>query len=124
MTKLTEAREVATLVGNPHPGDFRVHRGGIAGPHPADNMTVTMAMGDGAFTTFINPQSFVDGGPEWVCRYGKVEGIRFAVASLLESYDYLLSGEITTQEAIRRLRLLRAGRAALNESTPDRRAPK
>lgn len=112
--KLT-AREVSTLAVNPHPGDFRVHRGGIAGPHPADNMTATMAMGDGALMSFINPQSFDDGGPEWTCRYGNIEGIRFTVASLLESYDYLLSGSITSTEAIRRLRLLRAGRAALEE---------
>ena len=111
--RLTNAREVASLGNAPSIGDFRVHRGGIAGPHPADNMTATMAMGDGAFVGFINPQSFADGGPEWVCRYGNVESIRYTVASLLGDYDYLLSGEISDKEAIRRLRLLRAGRAAL-----------
>lgn len=111
--RLTEAREVVSLAGAVNVGDFRVHRGGIAGPHPADNMTATMAMGDGAFVSFINPQSFADGGPEWVCRYGNVEGIRYTVASLLGSYDYLLSGNITAKEAARRLRLLRTGRAAL-----------
>lgn len=115
--KLT-AREVSSLAAvNPLPGDFRVHRGGIAGPHPADGMTATMAIGDGAFMSFINPQSFENGGPEWTCRYGNVEGIRYTVAGLLESYDYLLSDEITTEEAIRRLRLLRAGRADLRRST-------
>src|SRR5690606_33132149 len=109
-------REVSTLAAvTPMPGDFRVHRGGISGPHPADNMTATMAMGDGASMCFINPQAFQDGGPEWTCRYGNVEGIRFTVASLLGSYDYLLSENITTTESIRRLRLLRAGRAALQE---------
>jgi len=115
--KLTDAREVATLADNPQPGDFRVHRGGIAGPHPADNMTATMAVGGGAFMTFVNPQSFGDGGPEWVCRYGNVEGVRYTVASLLADYDYLLSSEISTTEAIRRLRLLRAGRAALEAAS-------
>ncbi len=112
------AREVPSLAAAPSIGDFRVHRGGIAGPHPADHMTATMAMGDGAFMTFINPQSFADGGPEWTCRYGDVEGIRYTVASILGSYDYLLSGEITSKEAVRRLRLLRAGRAALAQSAP------
>lgn len=112
MGKLT-VREVESLVPAPQPGDFRVHRGGRSGPHPADNMTATMAMGDGAFMTLINPQSFADGGPEWVCRYGNIEGIRYTIAGIIESYDYLLCGEITTAEAIRRLRLLRAGRTAL-----------
>ena len=110
---MNRAREVTTLAKGAEPGDFRVHRGGIAGPHPADNMTATMAMGDGAFMTLVNPQSFPDGGPGWTCRYGNVAGIRYTVASLLDSYDYLLSDEISTAEAIRRLRLLRAGRSAL-----------
>lgn len=109
--KLTQ--EVSTLTNAPQPGDFRVCRGGTAGPHPADNMTAYMEMGGGAIMTLINPQSFADGGPEWTCRYGNIEGIRYTVASLLESYDYLLSGEINMKEATRRLRLLRAGRRAL-----------
>ena len=58
----------------------------------------------------IDPRSFEDGGPEWVMRYGKPESIRYAVASLLDSYDYLLSGEINITEATRRLRLLRSAR--------------
>lgn len=112
-------REVQSLAASPEIGDFRVHRGGIAGPHPADNMTATMTMGGGAFMTFINPQSFAAGGPEWTCRYGNVEGIRFTVASILSSYDYLLSGAINSAEAIRRLRLLRAGRATLTAQEPS-----
>lgn len=81
--------------------------------HPADGMTAEVAMGDGAYMTIINPQSFEDGGPEWVMRYGNPESIRFTVASLLSSYDYLLSREITMGEAIQRLRLLRKARAEL-----------
>ncbi|MDI6029541.1 hypothetical protein QBK99_25705, partial [Corticibacterium sp. UT-5YL-CI-8] len=38
-------------------------------PHPDDRMTATVCMGGGAFMTIINPQSFADGGPEWVMRY-------------------------------------------------------
>lgn len=45
--------------------------------------------------------------------YGDPIGIRFAVASLLDSYDYLLSADITSAEAIARLRVMRRARAAL-----------
>lgn len=78
--------------------------------HPADGMTDDVEVGGGAKMTIINPQSFRDGGPEWVMRYGNPIPIRFTVASLLASYDYLLSGDINTKEAIRRLRLMRAQR--------------
>lgn len=108
-------------MGEQEIGSVRVI-GRLAGKkHPADGMTAQVIMGGGAVSSIINPQSFEDGGPEWVCRYGDVESIRYSVASLLSSYDYLLSGNITTTEAIRRLRLLRAGRARLasQEQTHD-----
>lgn len=93
-------------------GDLRVI-GKLGGKHPADGMTAHVNVGDGAVMSIINPASFENGGPEWVMRYGNPEGIRFAVAGLLESYDYLLSGEINAAEATRRLRLMRNARAAL-----------
>ncbi len=80
--------------------------------HAADGMTINVPLGDGASATIIDPRSFDDGGPEWVMRYGNPESVRYTVASLLESYDYLLSGNISTKEAIRRLRVLRQYRAA------------
>lgn len=95
--------------------DFRVI-GKLGGPHPADGMTVHVSVEDGAVMTIINPQSFADGGPEWVMRYGNPEGVRYAVASLLESYDGLLSDDITMKEATRRLRLVRDARAALSST--------
>lgn len=67
----------------------------------------------GATHTIIDPTSFGGGGAEWIMRYGNPESIRYTVASLLESYDYLLSGAITSTEAVRRLRILRGSRAAL-----------
>ena len=79
-------------------------------PHPADGMTVRVECGGGAVMTIIDPRSFEDGGPEWVSRYGNIESIRFTLASLLSSFDYLLSGNINQTEAYRRLRLLRAAR--------------
>lgn len=85
-----------------------------SGKHPADGMTAEVCCGDGAYMTIINPQSSEDGGHEWVCRYGNVEGIRYSVASILGSYDYLLSGNITMKEASARLRLLRAARKSLS----------
>lgn len=106
-------RIVSSIIGAPA-GSVRV-TGKLGGQHPADGLTAQVAMGGGAVSTIINPQSFADGGPEWQCRYGNVEGIRYTAASLLESYDYLLSSAINSKEAMRRLRLLRAARAALAE---------
>jgi hypothetical protein len=82
-------------------------------PHPADGMTVEISLGGGAYSTIINPLSFEDGGPEWVMRYGNPESIRYSVASLLSTYDYLLSDAINMTEATRRLRIMRAERRAL-----------
>jgi hypothetical protein len=79
-------------------------------PHPADGMTLRVDVGGGAVDTIIDPRSFADGSPEWIMRYGNPLPIRFAIASLLESYDYLCSGAITMKEATRRLRLMRAAR--------------
>lgn len=80
-------------------------------PHPFDGMCQHVDCGDGATMDIIDPRSFNDGGPEWVMRYGNPESIRFGVAMLLSSYDYLLSGNISTTEAIRRLRLMRKARS-------------
>lgn len=117
--KLT-VREVATLYPNggyAPSGDYR-HRNGTPGGHPADGMVIDVSMGGGAVVSIINPLSFANGGPEWVCRYGNVESIRYAIAGLLESYDYLLSGNINMTEATRRLRIMRAARRAALTQEP------
>ena len=90
--------------------------GKLGGPHPADGLTAEVQLGDGAVARIINPQSFAEGGPEWVMRYGDPMGVRYAVASLLESYDGLLSGGITTTDAIARLRIMRKARMDLMEN--------
>lgn len=82
-------------------------------PHPCNGMTAQVHVGDGAYSSIMNPHH--DGGAEWMLRYGNPEVVRFTAASLIESYDYLLSGSINTKEAARRLRLLRNARAALAE---------
>ncbi len=79
-------------------------------PHPFDGMAQHVECGDGAVINIIDPRSFENGGPEWIMRYGNPESIRHGVVMLLMSYDYLLSSEITTTEAIRRLRLMRQAR--------------
>jgi len=114
------AKQVDTLFleGKGAPaGHFRVGR--TKGGHPADGMTATISMGGGAYSTIINPQSFVDGGPEWVMRYGDPESIRYTVASLLETFNYLLSDAISMKEATDRLRIMRQVRAALTEGKDD-----
>lgn len=100
-------------------GYYRV-AGPTPGGHPADGMTAIISMGDGAYSTIINPQSFDDGGPEWVMRYGAPESIRYTVAGLLETFDYLLSDNINMAEAIRRLRIMRNVRRRLTERNQER----
>lgn len=80
--------------------------------HPADGMTVRVPVGDGAVHEIIDPRSFEDGGLEWTMRYGNPETVRYSAASIIDSYDYLLSDHITLTEATRRLRILRQYRAA------------
>lgn len=110
--KVTEVKSLASYSPYAPAGYFKV---GVSNPpHPADGMTATVSFGDGAYATIINPQSFSDGGPEWVMRYGAPESIRYTVASLLETFDYLLSHETTMKEATRRLRILRGVRADLS----------
>lgn len=94
------------------PGFYRV-LGPTPGGHPADGMTALISHGDGAYSTIINPQSFENGGPEWVMRYGDPVSIRYTVAGLLETFDYLLSDAINMKEATERLRTMRAVRREL-----------
>jgi len=96
-------------------GDVR-QRNHTKTPHPADGLTADVLVDRDAVQTIIDPTSFANGGPEWVMRYGDPESIRYTVASLLESYDYLLSDFITLKEATRRLRLLRRARQALKDA--------
>lgn len=79
-------------------------------------LTAEINCGDGAVMTIVDPRSFKDGGIGWKLRYGNPDGVRYTAASLIDSYDYLLSSEITMKEATRRLRLLRVGRQALANS--------
>jgi len=97
-------------------GNYRISR--TKGGHPADGMTADISMGGGAYSTIINPQSFEDGGAEWVMRYGNPESIRYTVASLLETFDYLLSDALNMKEATEWLRVMRAVRRDMVASRP------
>lgn len=116
--EIVEAETLFPQGGYAPAGHYRV---GISKPkHPADGMTAQVSMGDGAYCTIINPQSFGDGGPEWVMRYGRPESIRYTVASILDTFDYLLSENISMAEATRRLRIMRKVRAALSQPNGER----
>lgn len=88
--------------------------------HPADGLTMRVAVHPDAHQTIIDPRSFNEGNSViWRMTWGNPLPIRHAVASLLESYDYLLSDNITMAEATRRLRLMRqVRRAALSNNQP------
>lgn len=119
MAKLTviEAETLFPGGGYAPEGNYRIITSKPA--HPADGMTITVSMGDGAYSTIINPQSFENGGAEWVMRYGNPESIRYTVASLLQTFDYLLSDNISLTESTRRLRIMRAVRRAALEASHD-----
>lgn len=75
-------------------------------------VVVTVDCGNGAQMTIPNAANH-DTHIEWQQRYASVtqlEKNRFVVASMLESYDYLLSGAITEAEAIKRLKQMRKAR--------------
>ena len=113
-----KARTIPLLNGSVRYG------GQSPGGHPADGMVAHVDHGDGAVSSIIDPSSFEHGGPEWVMRYGNPDSIRYAVASLLESYDYLLSGNINQREAIKSLMLMRRARAAIAQSASREREEK
>lgn len=98
---------------------FRVI-GNLSNPrHPADGLTAHVFVGGGAVHSICNPQSFTDGGMVWRLTYADAGSLRHAAASLIESYDYLLSGNINMTEATRRLRLLRSARRLLAARAPQ-----
>ena len=75
---------------------------------------VYVPVGGGAAHFIVNPID--DPSVEWMLRYrcdtnGKEDTeARLAAATILDSFDYLLSDEISTSESVRRLRLMRGAR--------------
>ncbi len=119
MTRPPIARMVETLADNPAIGDVIVTGATGGSPPPANGMTAQVHLGDNAFSRVLNPLSSENGGLEWALRYGSPESVRYVAASVIASYDYLLSGVISFEEAARRLRILRAARRVLSK-VPNR----
>lgn len=95
------------------PGAYRV--GHSNPPHLADGMTAGVCIGDGAYSTIPNPQSYERGGIVWHLTWASdARPYVLTAASIISTFDYLLSSNIGMGEATRRLRLLRAARAALS----------
>lgn len=78
-------------------------------PHPADGMVKSVDCGGGAHMNFQNPA--VDQSLGWSLTWATdARPFLLSAASVIGSYDYLLSGDISMTEATRRLRLLRDAR--------------
>lgn len=77
-------------------------------PHPCNGLSAQVHVGDGAFMSIVHPTA--DPSIGWLLTWADAEVVRFVAASLIDSYNYLLSGEINTTEAIRRLRIMRNAR--------------
>lgn len=75
---------------------------------------ITVPMGDGAVMFISNPAA--DPHLNWSLRYVETQK-NLSAATVLDSYDYLLSENIDLKEAIRRLRIMRrAQRDAFSEN--------
>lgn len=81
--------------------------------HPCNDLTAQVHVGGGAYQTISNP--FYDGGLIWRLTWGSPEQVRYVAASVVSSFNYLLSDEISMTEAIRRLRILRQAQRGLRQ---------
>lgn len=65
---------------------------------------------DGGAVSFIPDPRPAAGSLEWCLRYADPREVRMIAATVVSSFDYLLSDNITMAEATRRLRQMRATR--------------
>jgi hypothetical protein len=74
-------------------------------------LTQQVDHGNGAGGSIPDVKAQEDGGLEWCLRYAhKVEGVNFQAASVVGTFDYLLSDQINMTEATKRLRQMRRER--------------
>lgn len=100
------------------PGGYRV--GHSSRPHLADGMTASVCIGGGAYSTIPNPQSYHHGGIVWHLTWAAdVRPYTGTAASIITTFDYLLSDGISMKDATNRLRLLRNARRALVKGQPS-----
>lgn len=76
-------------------------------------LTEAVEVAEGAHMTIPNPA--VEDTLIWRLRYADAGQVRHMAAAVVDSFDYLLSENITLGEAIRRLRLMRRARQALKD---------
>jgi hypothetical protein len=72
----------------------------------------------GGHLSVPDPRSYRDGGIVWHLTWGDLTGVRYAAASIIQSYVSLLSAEIPQYEAMRRLKLLRQAYIAALQEPP------
>tara|TARA_B100002003_G_scaffold198147_1_gene188737 strand:- start:2983 stop:3282 length:300 start_codon:yes stop_codon:yes gene_type:complete len=74
-------------------------------------LTMQVDHGGGAFGTMPDPAAFADGGLGWCLTYAtQHHNCHLQAASVVDTFDYLLSENINMTEATRRLRQMRAAR--------------
>ena len=74
-------------------------------------LTMQVEHDDGAVGSIPDPVAFEDGGLEWCLRYApQHHNCHLQAASVVDTFDYLVSSNINMTEATRRLRQLRAAR--------------
>ena len=71
------------------------------------NITRRVHHGDGAYSVIPSLPSHDVNGLQWLLRYSKDEQSRLVAASVVDTFEYLLSHNISTKEAIRRVREMR-----------------
>lgn len=71
-------------------------------------LTKNVDHGDGAVGSIPNPAANEEGGLEWCLRYACSDRVALGAASVIGTFEYMLGSEISANEAIRRLRQMRA----------------
>lgn len=71
-------------------------------------LTIQIDHGGGAVSRIPDPAANADGGLDWCLRYSDPTRVRFIAASVVDSFEYIISPEINMAEATRRLRQMRA----------------
>jgi hypothetical protein len=79
------------------------------------NLVKHIDHGDGAMGSIPDPSQNAEGGLEWCLRYApEAHNCALQAASVVATFDYLLSDNITMKEATRRIRQMRRARAAVS----------
>ena len=118
---MSEATAIVSEICKPYRERIEFTQGHVSRGHsltaqPADGKVAHASYGNDWHMSFKDPTA--ETGLVWIMTWGNVESVRYTVASILESYDHLLSGYITHAEAAKRLRMLRGARAALVKAGP------